>query len=163
MRFVLALTVTLLLLPATSEAQSYPVLSGTYMSAKQRPRVFMTPGSIAALVARINIPNSFSQQQFAKLSGLVKTTLAAHVDWDAAYSGCDLDTYLHGFSIVTTRGYPDEIRSADQLKAAMGVKPTEPQSVGPNHREYFQNANPIRATTVRGCRKCVPLKVDRKL
>ena len=26
-----------------------------------------------------------------------------------------------------------------------------------------QNTRPIRATTVRGCRKCVPLKVERKL
>jgi len=26
-----------------------------------------------------------------------------------------------------------------------------------------QNANPTRATTVRGCKKCVPLNVDKKL
>src|SRR5579863_5574525 len=58
--------------------------------AGQHPRVFMTPAELHNLVTRINSPESYSAKNFAKLSGQVKADLAANVDWDAAYSGCDL-------------------------------------------------------------------------
>lgn len=114
-----------LLIPQGSVAQqsgAYPSLRGAYRSSPQHPRVFMTPADINDLVGRINSPGSFSAQNFVRLSNQIKADLAAHVDWDAVYSGCDLDIYLHAFSYEPPGGYADEIRSASQLSAAMHVK-----------------------------------------
>jgi len=102
---------------------AYPALSGTYTSSAQHPRVFTTPAEIKDLVARINSSGSFSAQNFSKLANQVKAELAANVDWDAAYSGCDLDIYLHSFSYEPPGGYAGEIRNAAELSAAMHVKP----------------------------------------
>jgi hypothetical protein len=101
---------------------AYPVLSGAYTSSKQHPRVFTTPDELSSLVTRINTPGSFSAQSFAGLSRQIKSDLAANVDWDAAYSGCDLDVYLHAFSYEPVTGYADEIRTAGQLDSAMNVR-----------------------------------------
>ena len=101
----------------------FPSLSGSYKSSTERPRVFTTPAEINDLVKRINTAGSFSAQNFAKLAGRVKDDLSASVDWDAAYSGCDLDIYLHSFSYEPTGGYAGETRNASQLSKAMNVKP----------------------------------------
>ena len=77
---------------------------------------------MSGLVTRINSSGSFSAQSFARLSNKVKADLAAKVDWDAVYSGCDLDIYLHAFSYEPTTGYADEIRTTSQLGSAMHVK-----------------------------------------
>jgi hypothetical protein len=105
------------------EPVAYPALSGAYTSSAQHPRVFMTEAYLNDLVARINSPGSFAAQNFIKLSDKVKAHLAANVDWDAAYSGCDIDIYLHAFSYEPTGGYTDQMRSASQLSAAMRVRP----------------------------------------
>jgi len=104
------------------DSGAYPALSGTYTSSAQHPRVFMTQAYLNDLVARINSPGSFSAQNFVRLSNQIKADLAANVDWDAVYSGCDLDIYLHAFSYEPPGGYADEIRSASQLSEAMHVK-----------------------------------------
>jgi hypothetical protein len=93
------------------DSGGYPALSGAYTSSAQHPRVFITPSDMNALVTRINSSGSFSAQSFARLSTKVKADLAANVDWDAVYSGCDLDIYLHAFSYEPTTGYADEIRT----------------------------------------------------
>jgi hypothetical protein len=102
---------------------SFPSLPGAYSSSKEHPRVFTTPAELKDQVSRINTAGSFSAQNFARLMDQVKSHLAAKVDWDAAYSGCDLDTYLHAFSYEPAGGYAEQMRSASQLSAAMNVKP----------------------------------------
>jgi hypothetical protein len=114
------------LLPEDTRASTardvYPSLAGSYTSSAQHPRVFLTPTDMNALVTRINSSGSFSAQSFARLSSKAKADLAAKVDWDAVYSGCDLDIYLHAFSYEPTTGYADEIRTTSQLGSAMHVK-----------------------------------------
>jgi len=121
---LILLSPTSLFAPKTFAQQSgaYPVLSGVYRSSAQHPRVFMTQDDLNDLVTRINSPNSFSSQTFSKLADRVKSHLATKVDWDAVYSGCDLDIYLHAFSYEPTTGYADEIRTTSQLASAMHVK-----------------------------------------
>ena len=101
---------------------SFPSLPGAYASSKEHPRVFTTPADLKDLVSRINTTGSFSAQNFARLMNQVKSHLAANVDWDAAYSGCDIDTYLHAFSYESAGGYAEQMRSASQLSAALNVK-----------------------------------------
>jgi hypothetical protein len=108
--------------PASIGPDVYPSLAGSYTSAPQHPRVFITPTDMNDMVTRINSSGSFSAQSFARLSNKVKADLAANVDWDAVYSGCDLDIYLHAFSYEPTTGYADEIRTTSQLGSAMHVK-----------------------------------------
>lgn len=122
--FVAALLCASLVVQETFAQDSgvHPALSGTYRSSAQHPRVFTTPAELDDLVARINSPGSFSAQGFARLSNKVKADLTAKVDWDAVYSGCDLDMYLHAFSYEPTTGYADEIRTTSQLGSAMHVK-----------------------------------------
>jgi hypothetical protein len=89
-----------LITPGTfaQDSAGYPALSGAYISSAQHPRVFVTSAELTDMVTRINAPRSFSAQNFSRLANQVKSHLAAKVDWDAVYSGCDLDIYLHAFS-----------------------------------------------------------------
>jgi hypothetical protein len=104
------------------DSAGYPALSGAYISSAQHPRVFVTSAELD-MVTRINAPRSFSAQNFSSLANQVKSHLAAKVDWDAVYSGCDLDIYLHAFSYEPATGYANEIRAESQLTTAMNVKP----------------------------------------
>jgi hypothetical protein len=108
--------------PARAAPDVHPSLAGSYASSAQHPRVFITPADMNDMVTRINSSGSFSAQSFARLANKVKADLASEVDWDAAYSGCDLDIYLHAFSYEPVTGYADEIRPASQLGSAMHVK-----------------------------------------
>jgi hypothetical protein len=108
--------------PSRTASDVYPSLAGSYTSSAQHPRVFITPADMNDMVTRINSSGSFSAQSFARLSNKVKADLAANIDWDAVYSGCDLDIYLHAFSYEPATGYADEIRAASQLSSAMHVK-----------------------------------------
>ncbi len=114
------------MLPVDTHARTapdvYPSLAGSYTSSAQHPRVFITPTDMNNLVTRINSSGSFSAQSFARLSNKVKADLAANVDWDAVYSGCDLDIYLHAFSYKPTTGYANEIRTGSQMSTAMNVR-----------------------------------------
>jgi len=105
------------------DSGAYPVVSGTYRSSAQHPRVFMTQVDLDDLSKRINVAGSFSAQNFARLSNQIRVDAAANVDWDAAYSGCDLDVYLHAFSYEPVTGYANEIRTAGQLASAMKLRP----------------------------------------
>jgi hypothetical protein len=101
----------------------HPALGGTYTGSAAHPRVFTTQADLNELVSRTNSPGSFSGQSFLRLSDQIKKDLAAKNDWDAAYTGCDLDVYLHAFSYEPMVGYANEIRTADQLRVAMNMKP----------------------------------------
>jgi hypothetical protein len=102
---------------------SFPRLIGSYRSSPEHPRVFSTRGELNDLAARINAPGSFSAQSFARLASQVKDDLAGPKDWAVTYSGCNLDAYLHAFSIEPIGGYPNEIHSVEQLSAVLKMKP----------------------------------------
>jgi hypothetical protein len=133
-RFVVLVALGLPLVTIGKRAEqpeaSFPSLPGAYASSKEHPRVFTTPADFRDLVSRINTAGSFSAQNFARLMNQVKSHLAANVDWDAAYSGCDIDTYLHAFSYEPVGGYAEQMRSASQLIAALNVKPGLSPPVG---------------------------------
>jgi hypothetical protein len=99
----------------------YPRLAGAYKSLAQHPRVFMTESDLKDLTTRINSPGTFSAQSFARLTRKVKADHAAKVDWDAAYSGCDVEIYLRGFSFEPKPAYGND-RTEDELRAAMNVR-----------------------------------------
>lgn len=102
---------------------TFPPLAGTYISQAQHPRVFMTPADLDDLVTRINTPGAFSAQSFVRLTEQIKKDLMAKTDWEATYSGCDIDIYLHAFSVEPTGGYAGEIRDENQLRTALQVRP----------------------------------------
>jgi hypothetical protein len=104
------------------DSGAYPSLAGAYRSSSQHPRVFVTPAELTDMVTRINAPGSFSGQNFPRLASQVKAHLAANVDWDAVYSGCDLDIYLHTFSYEPATGYANEVRTGSQMSTAMNVR-----------------------------------------
>jgi hypothetical protein len=83
----------------------------------------MTREAMSDLVRRITTPGSFSARNFSRIASQIKADLTANVDWDAAYSGCDVDIYLHTFSYEPAGGYAEEMRSGSQLRAALNVKP----------------------------------------
>jgi hypothetical protein len=98
-------------------------LPGTYTRSAEHPRVFLTPSDLRDMVTRINTPGSFSAQIFSKLANQVKTHLAANIDWDAVYSGCDIETYLYSFSFEGPKEHADPASTETQLRAALHVKP----------------------------------------
>jgi len=109
--------------PSRTVPETFPPLAGKYASGAQHPRVFITQADLSDVAARINRPGSFSARRFARLVERVEADLAANIDWDATYSGCDIDIYLHGFSIEPRGGYASETRPEEQLDTAMGVRP----------------------------------------
>jgi hypothetical protein len=98
-------------------------IPGTDTRSAEHPRVFVTPSDLRDMVTRINVPGSFSAQIFSKLTGQVKAHLAANVDWDAVYSGCDIEKYLYSFSYEKPNEHADPASAAAQLSAATHVKP----------------------------------------
>jgi hypothetical protein len=93
------------------------------VASSEHPRVFVTADMLAGLAHRIGRAGSFSAESFARLTDRVATDLAGRTDWDAVYSGCDLDLYLHAFSYESPGGYGSEQRSAAEMRAAIGAKP----------------------------------------
>ena len=104
-------------------APTVPLLSGTYRSLAEHPRVFTTTDEIRSLASRINQPSTYSSLRFSGLANQIKRDLANKIDWDATYSGCDIDVYLRVFSFGPRGGYSSEVRSEDQLRAALHVRP----------------------------------------
>jgi hypothetical protein len=102
---------------------AFPALSGAYRNLAEHPRVFTTAAELKDITARINRPDSYSKRRFGQLADQIKRDLASNVDWDATYSGCDIDIYLHAFTIEPRGGYQFEIRSEDQLRTSMHVRP----------------------------------------
>ena len=61
------------------------------------------------------------------LANRVGRDLAAHVDWQASYSGCDVEIYLRGFSYEQKPAYGND-RSDEELRVAMkGLPDLAPQ------------------------------------
>jgi hypothetical protein len=108
--------------PVRHEPAAYPHLAGRYATLDAHPRVFDTSEELQDIARRANSPASFTSKQFSKLAGRVRQDLAAKVDWQATYSGCDLEIYLRGFSYEQKPAYGND-RSDDELRTAMKGRP----------------------------------------
>jgi hypothetical protein len=102
--------------------EHFPNLAGAYQSSARHPRVFTTEGDLDDLVKRINTAWTFSAQSFVRLANRVKEDLAGKIDWDATYSGCDMEIYLRGFAFEPKPAYGND-RIEDQLREAMKMRP----------------------------------------
>jgi hypothetical protein len=101
---------------------SYPRLAGRYRSLDAHPRVFDTREELQDIARRANAPSTFTSRRFSALVDRVRRDLAANVDWQATYSGCDLEIYLRGFSYEQKPAYGND-RSDAELRAAMNGRP----------------------------------------
>jgi hypothetical protein len=108
--------------PVRRAPVSYPRLAGRYTSLDSHPRVFDTREELQDIARRANSPTTFTSRQFSTLADRVQRDLTAKIDWDATYSGCDLEIYLRGFSYEQKPAYGND-RSDDELRAAMHGKP----------------------------------------
>ena len=109
--------------PAVRRAPaSYPQVAGRYASLETHPRVFDTREELQDIAQRANSPGTFTSRQFSRLAGRVGKDLAAQVDWQATYSGCDMEIYLRGFSYEQKPAYGND-RSDEELRAAMHGHP----------------------------------------
>jgi hypothetical protein len=104
--------------PLRRAPASYPRLAGHYTSLDAHPRVFDTREELQDLAHRASTPGTYSSGRYAALADRVRRDMAAKVDWDATYSGCDMEIYLRGFSYEQKPAYGND-RSEDQLRAAM--------------------------------------------
>jgi hypothetical protein len=101
---------------------SYPPLSGHYTNMNVHPRVFDTQADLQDIAQRAGRAGSYSNSRFVALGDRVRRDIAAKVDWQATYSGCDLEIYLRGFSYEQKPAYGND-RSDDELRKAMNGKP----------------------------------------
>ena len=108
--------------PSRSVPVSYPRLAGRYVRLDAHPRVFDTREELQDIARRANSPATFTSSRFSALADRVRRDIAAHVDWQATYSGCDLEIYLRGFSYEQKPAYGND-RSDDELRAAMHGNP----------------------------------------
>jgi hypothetical protein len=108
--------------PLRREPTSFPHLSGRYTSLDAHPRVFDTWKELQDIAQRASTPGTFSSGRYAALADRVGRDVAAKVDWQATYSGCDMEIYLRGFSYEQKPAYGND-RSDDELRAAMKGQP----------------------------------------
>jgi len=104
--------------PVRRVPASYPHLAGHYASPSEHPRVFDTREELQDMARRANTQGTFTSRRFSTLADRVRRDIAAKVDWQATYSGCDLEIYLRGFAYEQKPAYGND-RSDDQLRAAM--------------------------------------------
>jgi hypothetical protein len=103
-----------------------PPLTGGYASSQQHPRVFMTKADVADLAARINVSGSYSARRFGQLAAQVTRDLASGKDWDAAYSGCNTDTYNYAFSYEPQTVHGDDHVAKVRSDMALASSATPP-------------------------------------
>jgi hypothetical protein len=108
--------------PVRREPASYPHVTGRYTRLDEHPRVFDTREELQDIARRASKPGTYSSGRYAALADRVHRDLTAKVDWDATYSGCDLEIYLRGFAYEQKPAYGND-RSDDELRAAMHEKP----------------------------------------
>jgi hypothetical protein len=107
--------------PVRHEPTSYPHLTGHYVSTDSHPRVFDTREELQDIARRTGKQETYSSGRYAALADRVRRDISAKVDWQATYSGCDLEIYLRGFAYEQRPAYGND-RSDDQLRAAMHGK-----------------------------------------
>ena len=108
--------------PVRHEPTSYPHLTGHYVSLDTHPRVFDTREELQDIARRAGKQGTYSSGRYAALADRVRRDLSAKVDWEATYTGCDLEIYLRGFAYEQKPAYGND-RSDDQLRSAMHGKP----------------------------------------
>jgi hypothetical protein len=108
--------------PIRQEPASYPHVAGHYTSLDSHPRVFDTREDLQDIARRTGRQGTYSSGRYAALADRVRRDLSAKVDWQATYSGCDLEIYLRGFAYEQKPAYGND-RSDDQLRTAMHGKP----------------------------------------
>jgi hypothetical protein len=99
--------------------QGVPLLAGIYTSSLRHPHDFMSESDLIDLAARVNESSSYSARRFRQLAAQVARDLAAGNKWDAAYSGCNTDTYNYAFSYE-----PQPIHGVDhvpKVRSDMGL------------------------------------------
>ena len=109
--------------PAHAEPP-FPPLAGAYDPATANPGVFTSARELADIAVRVRRTGSFSARTFALLAEQVQRDLGSPARWEATYSGCDIDIYLHSFAYEPAGGYANETRSRQQLNAALGIEAT---------------------------------------
>jgi hypothetical protein len=130
--------------PVRRKPSSYPRLSGHYTSVKTHPRVFDTQADLEDIAKRASKTGTYSNNRYVALSERVRRDIAAKVDWQATYSGCDLEIYLRGFSYEQKPAYGND-RSDDQLRKAMNGKP----NLAPPHGAAIVAARELRGIAAR--------------
>jgi len=100
---------------------AYPPVSGSYLSVKEHPRVFDTPADLQDIARRANNRGTFTAERFKALADRVGQHLAAKIDWEATYSGCDMEIYLRGYAFEQKPAYGND-RSEEALATAMQVR-----------------------------------------
>jgi hypothetical protein len=116
------LVVVLSLSQATSQGRQIPMMTGAYQSLAEHPRVFTTRVELAELASRIRESGRYSKERFGQLAAQIDRDLAAPNDWDAAYSGCAIKTYLYAFSYEPQEPeYQAKLRT--DLNPARGAPP----------------------------------------
>lgn len=99
--------------PVRRETTSYPHLTGHYVSLDAHPRVFDTREDLQDIARRAGKQGTYSSGRYAALADRVRRDLSAKVDWQATYSGCDLEIYLRGFAYEQKPAYGND-RSDDR-------------------------------------------------
>jgi len=108
--------------PVRRAPASYPRLAGSYSSLNAHPRVFDTSDELQDIARRVSTSGSFSSGRYAALADRVRRDMVAKVDWQATYSGCDVEIYLRGFAYEQKPAYGND-RSDDELRRAMNGRP----------------------------------------
>jgi hypothetical protein len=96
-------------------APVYPALAGAYKKLVDHPGVFITHAELEDIAKRIRVPDSFSGARFDQLAKQTAHDLASKIDWNATYTGCDLDVYLYAFSFEPQYDYAPKIHAALRL------------------------------------------------
>jgi hypothetical protein len=104
--------------PVRNTPASYPPLPGHHAHLAMHPRVFDSRADLADIARRANMSGTYSSGRYAALAGRVRQDMTAGVDWQATYSGCDVEIYLRAFSYEQKPAYGND-RSDDELRTAM--------------------------------------------
>jgi hypothetical protein len=100
---------------------SYPRLSGRYTKLSAHPRVFDTQAELKDIAKRARRRGTYSNGRYVALGERVRKDIAAKVDWESTYSGCDMEIYLRAFSYEQKPAYGND-RTEDQLRTALHGK-----------------------------------------
>lgn len=111
--------------PKTTPGAKQPRLAGAYVSREEHPRVFTTRAGLHELANRINTPGNYSARRYDQLAARIATDLATGKAWDAAYTGCNIETYLYAFSYE-----PQDAQHAAKIHSDLQLDPSTEAPAG---------------------------------
>lgn len=100
----------------------YARVAGEYRSMNAHPRVFNTHAELEDVARRAGRSGSYTAGRYRALAERVRRDMAAKVDWQSTYAGCDVEIYLRAFSFEQKPAYGND-RSEAELRAALNSKP----------------------------------------